>query len=411
MHRKVFFILFSLIIVVNITSCQYRRDIDDRTYVVGLGLDKGITDKLRITIQILKLPNKDKSVYTNSGISGDMEGRYSTITVDASSLYEGLVMLDATSPSKLDFGQTKYLIVSEELAKSDFIDKYLESITSLTQIRKSIDTIITRCSAKEFISASSYDGKDDATRTIESLIAQASSLGFFPRESLFDFYNDMESTYNQPFMPLASVNDGNNLKTNVDEGDEEEEPKSEAGYYGGEMPRKGGMSIELFGAALFDGNKMVGELNGEETRLAMMIRGDYKSGIFSIQDPGSENLKIVLKIDKEKNPNINIKFKHGIPYIKVKINMLGEIKSVQSGINYESLSLKPVLEEAFKEYIRNKLEKVIDKCKTLKTDEFKFGTVAVEQFSTIQEWEKYNWFAQFENAEVNTEVEFHIKQI
>lgn len=112
----------------------------------------------------------------------------------------------------------------------------------------------------------------------------------------------------------------------------------------------------------------------------------------------------------QKKPEVNINIENGIPIIHLRIGLDGDILAIQSGTNYESLELKPILEKAFETKINHDLNKLIKKSKELKTDIFGFGKSAVRQFPTIQEWEKYDWIKQFQSSKITTEVKFTIKR-
>jgi spore germination protein KC len=168
--------------------------------------------------------------------------------------------------------------------------------------------------------------------------------------------------------------------------------------------------MEFLGAAVFDGDKMVGELNGDETRLMQMAKGDFKIGFFTMPDPMVPSLVIPFDVRKSGNPAVKIQFDGNKPVINLKIELQGDLLAVQSRINYEQPELKPVLERAFEQQIKEGLDKLMEKSKGLKTDIFGFGRAAARQFSTIQEWEEYNWNSKFENAEIITEVRLTIKR-
>ena len=155
---------------------------------------------------------------------------------------------------------------------------------------------------------------------------------------------------------------------------------------------------------------MVGELNGDESRALLMLRGEFSTGSIAMADPKDKELRITIDTKAQKKPEIKVNFLEGKPVVNVKIFLEGDIQNLQSTAEYESTELKPVLEEAFKVYIKGILDKTIDKCKTLNVDVFGFGEKAVMHFLTIQEWEEYNWLGRFKDAEVNTEVEFTIRR-
>ena len=150
-----------------------------------------------------------------------------------------------------------------------------------------------------------------------------------------------------PIAPLASMNDFSNYKTT---GTPPENFKSEGDYYAGELPRLGGNNFEFLGTALFNGDKMVGKLNGDETRALLMLRGDFHRASISMIDPLNPKLKITLNTKIQKKPLIKVDFQKGKPIINIKIFLDGDLENVQSTTEYESVELKPVLEKAFKVY-------------------------------------------------------------
>jgi spore germination protein KC len=156
---------------------------------------------------------------------------------------------------------------------------------------------------------------------------------------------------------------------------------------------------------------MVGELSGDETRLMLMGRGEFERGFFGIPDPKKPELLVPLDVRmKKSNRKVSAKIENGKPNIHLKLDLEGDILAVQSRINYESPELKPVLEKAFEQYIKTGLDELISKTKALKVDILQFGRKAVWNFNTIQEWEKYNWIAQYEKSEITTEVSFTIRR-
>ncbi|MGE5631875.1 MAG: Ger(x)C family spore germination C-terminal domain-containing protein [Caulobacteraceae bacterium] len=154
---------------------------------------------------------------------------------------------------------------------------------------------------------------------------------------------------------------------------------------------------------------MVGKLTGEESRLMQMAAGEFKMGFFTMQDPKEPSLIVPFEVRQRKKPKVTVKFEGDKPIIHLKLELDGDVMSIQSRINYEQLELKQLLEKAFEKQIKDSLDKLMEKSKNLKIDIFGFGQVAARHFLTIQEWEKYNWMKKFQKAEITTEVEFIIR--
>jgi len=395
-----------------LTACHDAHETDDFAHVLAVGIDKGISNKWRITVQFatLKESGGSKSQVTGGYETVEMQEQdgYAAITIDAPSFYGGVSMINSILPRKLNFMHTKLLVLSEDIAKSGLVGEYLAPIARYREIRRNVRVLISKGQAYEFIKENKPFFGKTLSKSMEQIVQECSNTGFFPNITLGDFYNDIKSTYNQPIAILASAVDGSSFKEKGSFwGDAF---KSEGDYVAGQLPRTGGNKIELFGTAVFNGDIMVGELNGDETRLMLMARGQFKRGFFTMPDPMIPELIVPIDVRLSRKPLVKVRFEGNKPIISLKIRLEGDLLAVQSRINYESKDLKPVLEKAFEQYIKDELNKLIEKCKGLKADVFRFGGTAARQFDTIEDWEQYNWNEQFENAEINTEVDFDLRR-
>lgn len=109
------------------------------------------------------------------------------------------------------------------------------------------------------------------------------------------------------------------------------------------------------GLAVFNGSKMVGEFDGEETQLQLMLEGDFGYSYVTIPDPLVEDYVVLLNIKQNRNPNRSVEIVNGKPNIKVKVFLEADILSIQSGINYESLEMVNILETYAEDFSRKGL--------------------------------------------------------
>lgn len=402
--RFIVFLLLCVIFSIILSGCFDAREVSEYAYVLSIGLDKGITDDLRMTIQIPNIKNG-----LNGGESGGSQRQRetSTITIECSSFYSGVNMINTFLSRQLNYMHAKFLVFSETLAKEG-IDKYLTAFNRGRQIRRQMNVIVTKGMASEFLEENAVVIGSSLPKKQQGLMDESSETGLYSEVIYGDALDDVKTTYGQSIAILAAVNNQNN--TFDREGEGNTPYKSTGDYYAGELVRRGGSKDELLGTAVFDGGRMVGELNGDETRALLMIRNEYKKGFFSIQDPLKPELVISLDIKKQKDPEIKVRIEKDKPVVDIKIFLEGDLQSVQSTVDYESKDLKLLLENAFKSQMKNELDKTIKKCQDLNSDVFKIGRVAAMHFLTIQEWEKYDWLDKFKQAQVNTDVKFIIRR-
>lgn len=405
--RKAIAILMLVILTLTLTSCYDANEIDDMLHVVAVGIDKGISDKWRLTLEFSTMSGGGSGSSQSSGGS-ESQGEYTYVTIDAPSFFTGIDMLNTALPRKLTFIHAQIIVLSEELAKSGLIGEYIAPINRFREMRRSAHVFVVKGKASEFLKENKPFIGNMVSKNFQILINESDDTGFFPHITLEHFYAGLKSSYNQPIVTLAAINGFDAFK-------KEGEPwgtefNTGGNYTAGALPRAGENKIELFGTALFDGDKMVGELNGDETRYMLMARGEFERGFFTMQDPQKPELIIPLDVKGPTEPEVRVTFDKAKPIIYLKVHLNADLLAVQSRINYEKPELKELLESAFQQIVKGGIEKVIRKCQGLNVDVFMFGDNAKKNFLTISDLENYNWNSHFKDAEVKVEVEFSIRR-
>jgi len=411
MFRRQLCFLILVIYVTLLTGCYDINEVDQMIHVLAIGIDRGVSDKWRITFQF---PNQKGDGEKGGGASvGQNMGKvgqdgHSTVTIDAPSFYTGIDMLNASLPRRINLMHAEFLVLSEDFAKSGLLGEYIAPIARFRQTRKSMHVIVCKGSAMEFVEANMSIIGSTLSKNMQLISKESEITGYFPYVTLNDFYEGIKSTYNNPIAILGAVNDFRSFKL---QGEKQlEKGFSEGEYYAGELPRKGENKLELFGTAVFDGDKMVGELNGWETRLMLIGRGEFKTAFLTVEDPKDPESIVVIDLRQARAPEINIEFINDKPVIRLNAYLEGDIMSVQKRINYEDPKLKPILEKAVEKNIKEGMDKLVSKSKSINADIFNLSRTVVKHFKTIQEWEDYNWLERYKDAEITTEIQFAIRR-
>jgi spore germination protein KC len=403
MYRIGSLIVLCIVIISTLTGCYDAKELNDLYYVSFIGIDKGISDKWRITYVI-------PMVHEESDNQGQSSGglTFSSIVIDAPSFSAAIELATTNVPKMLNFMHTQFIVFSEEVAEGGLVGEYIAPLMRSREVRLSTHMIVAKGSAEEFVkSFESFTGVD-ISRITTNLMQQSAETGYSESLSLYDFYDCMKSTYHQPILISGAVNKGDNF---IEEGKKWGKAFTISGdYYAGDMPRKQGNEIDLLGLVIFDGDRMVGKLTGYETRLLAIGKGTFKKGYFTIQDPKKPDLVIPMDTRLKRKPKLDIHFEGMQPIIHLKVELEGNILAIQSGINYEDPKMQPILEKSLEQFINTGLDRTIKKTQELNCDVFKFGQTAVRHFGTIQEWEKHEWNKHYKEAKITTEVKFTIRR-
>ncbi|MEN6624224.1 MAG: Ger(x)C family spore germination C-terminal domain-containing protein, partial [Smithella sp.] len=297
--RKIAAILLLILITVNLTSCYDANEIDAMAHVVAIGVDRGISDKWRLTLQFNTMKESGGGSGAQSGGGGGNSSEdYTYISVDAPSFFTGINMLETSLPRRLNFMHAQIIVFSEDVAKSGLISEYISPIVRFRQIRWSAYVFVVKGKAINFIKENNPCIGNVISKGFQLLIKESDETGFFPQVTLEDFYSGIKSTYHQSIATIAAVNDLENFKEDGEAWGTEF--NTGGSYIAGQLPRFGDNKLELFGTALFDGDTMVGELNGDETRYLLMVRSEFRRGLFTVQDPKQPDVIIPLDVTSSK---------------------------------------------------------------------------------------------------------------
>lgn len=423
--RKAAFILLLALLACGLSGCFDASEIDDILHVTALGVDRGVTDKWRVTVQFLTLKeggggggSGGESGSGNGGGEGGSGGSegdkelsqdgYTIVSVDAPSFYEALELLDTAVPREITFMQTQAIVFSEDLAKEGVMSEFISPLLRFREIRRSAYLFVTKGKAFDFIKENKPYVGTELTKNYRIWIEASRATGYIPYVTIGSFYEKLKSPKSQAIATLAAINDFSGF---VSEGEPKAAELSSGGRHeAGKLPRIGENKIELWGTAIFDGDVMAGELNGDETRCLLMLRDEFTRGIFTIEDPNEEGLVVVLAVKRAKPADVTVSFVDGKPEISVKIFLNGEILSIQGETQYEQKDQQTLLEDAFTERITAELDRLVEKCRKLNVDVMKFGNVASRCFLTIDDMIAYDWNSRFSEAEVDIDVEFAIRR-
>jgi spore germination protein KC len=404
-------VLFSIfLIIICLSSCYDAHEIDDMVHVLAIGIDMGVSDKWRLTLlfETMKEPKGNDNVKDSESKGGKSDGVCVSMSVDAPTFFTGIDMLNTSVPRRLGFMHTQTIIFSEELAKSGMIGEYIAPINRFRQIRRSAHIFVVKGKAIDFLQEEGPFIGTSISKHFEQFVVESDNTGFFPHITLEEFYRAIKSTYHQAIAPLCAINNMNNF---IKEGDPNENSfKTGGDYVAGELPRLGENRRENFGTAIFDGDRMVGELNGDETRYMLMLRNEFKRGFYTIQDPKKLELALPLDIKMQKKPKIKITFRDSKPEVNVSVKLDVDFLAIQSGINYEQPEFKKIVEATFESIVIAGMSDLIIRCQNLNSDIFLFGNHAARNFFTIEQWEEYDWNSHFSKAAVSVEVEAIIRR-
>jgi len=396
----------------NLSGCFDSREIDSLAYVMAIGLDRGECNFLEITLQIA-LPTQ---IAGGGGMGGNKslkEESFIITTMEANTIYSGLNMVNTYISKELNFSHAKLMVFSEELAK-DGIQKYINTLMRGEEFRPNMYIVISKCNAEDYLNEVKPILEPNPAKFYEMNLEAYKYTGFTPDSTLINFFLKQECTCSQAVATLAGISryeSSNEFNIKYSTAVEKGRTKAMAGdYTAGNLPKIGDIKAEVMGLAVFDGDRMVGELDGQETRYYMMIIDKYKNSYFTIPDPLKKNYYVVLDIRKNKSPVKKVKMIGDIPHIHLTLDLHADILSIQSGINYEALDNVKILENSSEEFMEKEIMELMESTRKMKSDIFEFGKGMKHQFLTWDEWVDFEWLKRYRDSVINVDVNLKIRR-
>jgi spore germination protein KC len=387
----------SLVLSLFLPGCWGRREVEERSFIHVMGVDKGSRERLRVTVAIA-VPRT-----LRQGAEGSTAGKTSVILDgEGYDIVDALNSVEAISSREFTGQHITCLVLGEGLAKEDIspvIDVFHRSI----EFRPTTLVVVCKGEARDFIrglkAPEEMDIADYLTKVIDT---GYTSLGYCPIMTLHDFSERYETSGVSPWAPLLALA----APIGDDGGDTGSSGPPEGQDDSALMP------AAIVGTALFalEGvrYRMVGYLQTEETRAALLLAGKARSWYFDIQSPGDESLISILVRHSSVRPRIDRQGnKVAVHYV---IRMSGGVEeyAVDPLAPPTSDQTRAAVAETASQRVGQLCQMSFDKMMKLGCDGIALGRSVQGTFSTMPEWEAFNWRSILPEVTATFDVKFDV---
>jgi Ger(x)C family germination protein len=370
-HSHVALFLVLLLAGMLLTGCWDRRDIEQRTLVSAIGIDKGTAGDYLISIQV-PIPNQ---IAGSTGTGGGGGGEaYRVITSTGDTLMEGLNNLQKRTNQMIFVGHTRVIAISEEVAREN-ITSIIDGLRRKSSFRRLLWPIVVHGEARNLLT---FSPKLEQLPTVFVMdqLKTSSQLGILPKLSLGDMYIAMSKTTEEPIAYYARVSKED---------------------------------IQLDRLAVFRGNRMVGHLDTHEIIPLIHIRNQRNGPDVTVPIDPEKNVFVTFHPKKTKT-RIDARFEGGKPRFQICIRMDGSITES----TYKEI-INPVrwmneVEQATAAYYEKLAKKTLQKLqKEYHADILRLGTLVRGRYP--EAWKKIDsWETLFSNAEIQVTYDVRIRQ-
>ncbi|WP_223589146.1 Ger(x)C family spore germination protein [Neobacillus bataviensis] len=395
--RTLYNAFWLLAIVCLLTGCWDREELEDKAYVIGLGLDRSKHEGKIIVTMLLANPE----VGSMQGGGGSTEKPREIISFNANDFIAAKGTANAIISRNISYDLLKIIVVSEDFAKDkDFIST-ISDVLKDKEIRLNSYLAVSKEKAKAYFKKNHPKMETRPHKYFQYMIDHGVDNGLIPDSTLFRFFTAYERGTELFLAMNTSAEVGKN--PNV---------KGEDEYIAGQVDATGELDdTQFIGSAVFKKGVMIGKLTGQETRIVNILDDttNIKDILVDIPDPFSDKKKqFAARIMKTEDNKVKMNLKGSKPQIFITIPVKIEIMSNPSMVDYTKKKNQRILKKQIAKHIKKVDEDLFKKAQTqLKGVPFPLALYARKYFGTIPEYKKFNWNKSFLNAEikVNSDIE------
>ncbi len=325
-----------------LTGCWDSREINELGLVMAVGVDKKKGGGIyTVTAQIAK----PSSASGQGGKSGGGDQPVWVGSAEGKTIFEAIRNLAKFSSRRIMWAHNNIIIIGESLAEED-ITPVVDFFTENPELRMKTWVAIAHGDAKPFIAA-----KTGMENIPGISMAELFRYHELPAESvatdMLSLFRDYKSETIQPLVSSVTLRRENSPG--------------------------GSNQVELEGAAVFKGSKLVGWVSPEETRGLAWVRNEMKNAIIVTSGVGKEkqNLSVELKGARAK---VTAQVTGEIPSITINVTAKGDITEIDSPTNISMSELKAMVEEESVHVVKREIKLGIEKVqKQYKCDVLGFG--------------------------------------
>jgi len=366
MKKKLTFIIIILNVLL-MSSCWDFKQIDNHYILTGLAVDQGEGNELIVSTRI---PAPITGLQTSTTFTRHAR----VVSRKGATVLNALQRMNSEFKKDIYLGHLQVVLIGKKAAQYN-LERIVDSFSRNPIIQRKLYLIIFEGEAKEaLIPTNELDVAP--IPDLANMLDINKTNNFIP-VTLDEFIFRYSGAGYDAILPLAS------LSNDV---------------------------IQINGMAIFKDKKLVGELNGEETRaLSLLISSDFTTEYYTVpgENYNNNSKDIVTVRTKRSGGSIKVFLKedHIEALLKIKVRArITEYPSIQHGKEEEELYR--TIENNVENQIRKNLQSVINKSIEYNSDIMGIGKYVRAKYMPY--WDRINWDKEYKNTKFKIDIDVEL---
>lgn len=379
-------VLLSLILSITLSGCAGKREINELALVMAVGLDKGKDGKVEVSVQIARPADSRGQTGAPAGNTGDPIW---SAKASGDTIFEAIRNLSAFSTRRVFWAHNFIVVINEELAREG-ISEIIDFFTRNPELRMRTWVVVTPNKASNILST--MTGLEVISgEALDKLFRYTSISTLAPRTQMIDFQAAYLSESTEPVLARVKL---------IERGVSNKKPGQEGSI----------KQIELAGAGVFKGDKLIGILNQKETRGLLPFIEKIESGVMAVSCPNEPEDMVSLEL-KDYKFKVTPSLKNNQPRFHIRFDGIYSMVEAGCPLSLEDVAQMQKLEKQVQNELKGNFNSIISKAQIeYKADILELGKVFHNRYPS--EWKqsiKERWEEDFQTAPVTVDVSIKIK--
>lgn len=355
-----------------------KRELNDLALVMAVGIDKGSKERLvKITAQIARPADARGQTGAPSGQTGDPIW---SASAEGETIFQAIRNLSTFSSRRVFWAHNFIIVINEDLAKEGIRD-IIDFFTRNPELRMRTWVVVTPNKASQIVST--VTGLEVVPgEALDKLFRYTSISLQAPRTQMLDLQAAYLSDSAQPLLArVRFVKRGVSNKKIGQSGDFNQ--------------------VELAGAGVFKGDKLVGTLKPFEVRGVIPFVDSLDTGMLILPCPEDKQKKMTIELKHQKF-TVTPSFQNNQPAFDVSYQTTGSVVESACPFGLEERNKVKAIERMMEKVKKKEFENIVHKAQHhFKSDFLELGKVFYNKYPL--EWRKMaaDWETIFQTAEVN----------
>lgn len=364
--------IMAFIILINMlaaSGCWDYKEVNSLAVVAGLAVDKDMeSNKYKIAVEIINLESS----------KGESKIKSEILHCEGPTIFESVRNLIKKTGRKLYWSHAKVVIFGEGLAREG-IGPALDWIVRDAEVRADMYVIVSREKTAEEILEFKTSIEELVSFQIAMTMLRRKSTENYKEEDIWHILNDFSEKGMSDVVPAVQRSIFENDAIPV-----------------------------ISGSGVFKKDKLVGWLEGEETKNVLYVRDEIKDGLLIIENVEGTGNNVVFELEGNKT-RVEVDYKNGKLIFSVDVKPQVVIAEINGSKDFISEKNRDKLARYADKIIEKRIKGTVEKVKNeYGSDTFKFGNLVERKMPDLWKDVSKNWENELKKAEVNVKVELNI---